>query len=88
VVHTSGAGQKVSPLPTPFLILLVFWLTILFASFGLFSSRNITVIIALVLCVVAVSSGIELVIDMTNPFGGIVRLSSTPLRHAVKVLSE
>ena len=37
-------------IPTPFLAMLVFWLTVLFTSFGLFSPRNGTVIVVLFVC--------------------------------------
>jgi hypothetical protein len=77
--------QNISPIPLAFLILLVFWLTILFGTFGLFAPRNITVVAALVLSAVAVSAGIELVIDMTDPFSGFVRISSAPMHHALEV---
>jgi hypothetical protein len=75
--------QNISTIPLAFLILLVFWLTILFGTFGLFAPRNATVLAALVLSALAVSSGIELVIDMTDPFSGLVRISSRPMHHAV-----
>ena len=77
--------QNISPIPLAFLILLVFWLTMLFGTFGLFAPRNVTVAVALVLSAVAVSGGIELVLDMTDPFSGIVRVSSAPMHHAVEM---
>jgi hypothetical protein len=77
--------QNISPIPLAFLILLVFWLTILFSTFGLFAPRNATVVVALVLSAVAVSAGIGLVIDMTDPFSGFVRISSGPMHHALEV---
>lgn len=80
--------QNISPIPTAFLILLVFWLTILFATFGLFAPKNITVVAALILSALAVSGGIELVLDMTDPFGGIVRISSAPMRHALEMTRQ
>jgi len=36
--------QLGSSIPLPFLVVLVFWLSIIFASFGLFAPRNFTVI--------------------------------------------
>ena len=77
--------QNISPIPLAFLILLVFWLTILFGTFGLFAPANITVVTALVLSAVAVSAGIQLVIDMADPFNGLVRISGSPMHHAVEV---
>jgi hypothetical protein len=77
--------QHISPIPLAFLILLVFWLTILFGTFGLFAPKNITVVAALILSAVAVSAGIELVIDMSDPFSGFVRISSIAMHHALEV---
>ena len=36
--------QLDSSIPVPFLVVLVFWLAIIFASFGLFAPRNGTVV--------------------------------------------
>ncbi|MEA2783516.1 MAG: hypothetical protein QOK29_5060 [Rhodospirillaceae bacterium] len=80
--------QSTGSVPIPFLILVVFWLTILFASFGLFAPRNVTVTVALFLCSLAVSGGIEMILDMDNPFKGVLRISSAPMRHAVEVISH
>ncbi len=46
--------QNLSSLPLPFLGAVVLWLTVLFASFGLFAPRNVTVVVALFLCALAV----------------------------------
>ena len=54
-------------IPVPFLVLLIFWLTIVFASFGLFAPANSTTIVALLLCAVAVSGGIVLIEELDNP---------------------
>jgi hypothetical protein len=78
--------QSGSSIPLPFLIMLVFWLTLLFASFGLFAPRNFTTIAALFLCSLAISGGIEMVHDMDNPFEGVVHVSSAPMRHAMEVI--
>ena len=78
--------QSASSIPLPFLILLVFWLTLLFASFGLFAPRNFTTAVALFLCSLAVSGGIEMVLDMDNPFEGVVRVSSAPMSHAMEMI--
>jgi hypothetical protein len=80
--------QNISPIPPAFLILLVFWLTILFGTFGLFAPRNVTVAAALILSALAVSGGIQLVLDMTDPFSGIVRISSAPMRHALEMTRQ
>lgn len=82
------ALQSTGSVPGPFLILLVFWLTLLFASFGLFAPRNVITLAALFLCAAAVSSGIGMILEMDHPYDGIVQLSTAPLRHALELISH
>lgn len=70
-------------IPVPFLVLLIFWLAIVFASFGLFSPANSTAIIALFLCAVAVSGGIYLIEELDNPLSGLIRIPSESMRKAL-----
>lgn len=62
--------QNVSSLPLPFVGAVVLWLTVVFASFGLFAPRNTTTIVALFFCAFAVSAAIKLVLDLDTPFEG------------------
>ncbi len=77
------AQQARQNIPLPFLILLISWLTIVFASFGLFSPRNGTAIAALCLCSIAVSGGIMMILELDTPLTGLVRISAEPMRHAL-----
>ena len=52
------AVQNVSAIPRPFLMVVVAWLTFLFASFGLFAPRNPTVITVLLVTALSVSAAI------------------------------
>jgi hypothetical protein len=70
-------------IPVPFLVLLIFWLTIVFASFGLFAPTNSTTFVALLLCSVAVAGGIVLIEDLDNPGSGLIRLPSDSMRKAL-----
>jgi hypothetical protein len=81
-------AQSSSQLPMAFLVILVFWLSILFASFGVFAPRNATVIVAFVLCAVAVSSSIFLILEMNHPLGGMIQISSAPMRYALSQLGQ
>jgi hypothetical protein len=80
--------QQESSTSKPLLVILVFWLTINFVSLGLFAPRNGTVIVTLFLCAVAVSGAILLILELSTPFGGFVRLSSAPLRNALAHLAQ
>jgi hypothetical protein len=75
--------QRGSSIPMPFLVLLVFWVTIIFLSFGLFAPPNATVIAALFLCALSVAGAIFLILELDRPFGGLVRISDLPLRNAM-----
>lgn len=74
------AGHSI---PVPFLVLLIFWLALVFASFGLFAPPNPTTLIALLLCSIAVAGGIVLIEDLDNPSAGFIRLPSDSLRRAL-----
>jgi hypothetical protein len=80
--------QRGSSIPMPFLVLLIFWVTIIFLSFGLFAPSNATVIAALLLCAISVSGAIFLILELDRPFGGLVKISDIPLRNAIAHLGE
>jgi len=82
------AQQEGQGIPTPFLCLVTFWLTLLFASFGLFAPRHSTSAIALVLCALAVSGAVEMILELEQPFDRLVRISPVPMRNAVAELHE
>jgi hypothetical protein len=75
-------------IPMPFLVLLIFWMTIIFISFGLFAPPNGTVIATLFLCALSVSGAIFLILELDRPFGGLVQISSAPLRNAMAQLGK
>ena len=70
-------------IPMPFLVLLIFWVTVIFLSFGLFAPHNATVIVTLFLCALSVSGAIFLIMELDRPFGGLIQISSAPLRNAL-----
>ena len=81
--------EKLSGLvPVPFLVVVVFWLTIIFGSFGLLAPRNITLIAVLFLCALSVAGSIFLILEMGRPFEGIMKISSAPLRYALTQLGR
>ena len=76
-------GNLGSRIPGPFLGIIIFWLTVLFTSFGVFAPRNVIVVAALVVCALSVATAIFLVLELSQPFGGIIELSSAPARAAL-----
>ncbi len=74
--------------PMPFLVILLFWITITFTSFGLFAPRNVLVTSVLFLCAVSVGSALFLVLEMDAPFTGLLRVSAEPLQFAYAHLNH
>jgi hypothetical protein len=76
-----------SVIPAPFLAVLVSWLVIIFASFTLFARMNPTVFVALCLFALSASAAIFLILELSQPFGGLMQISGVPLRSALAPLS-
>jgi len=75
-------------IPAPFLVMLVFWLALIFASFGLFAPTNSTVIAILFACALSVAGAIFLILELDRPFQGLLQISNTPLRDALMYLDK
>jgi hypothetical protein len=80
--------QLSNSVPVPLLIILVSWLTMLFVGIGLFAPANATVIASLVVSELAVSAAILLILEFYSPFGGLIEVSSAPLRAALAQLGH
>jgi len=77
-----------SSIPLPFLVVLVFWLCIIFASFGLFARLNATVIAVLCVCALSVAGAIFLILELDRSFEGLLQVSGAPLRTALARLGR
>jgi hypothetical protein len=80
--------QTQNAIPIPFLVVLLFWLTMLHISFGLFAPRNGTVITVLLISALSVSGAIFIILDMTHPLQGMIKVSSAPMRKALEHLGQ
>lgn len=80
--------QSGSSISTVFLVVVVFWLCVVFMSFGLFAPGNTTVIVTLLLCALAVAGAIFLILELDQPFNGFIQISSAPLRNALAHLGQ
>jgi hypothetical protein len=81
-------AQSGTSISIPFLVVIVLWLTIIFASFGLFAPRNLTAVVSLLLAALSVSGAIFLVLELDRPFEGLLEISSDPLRNALNHLGK
>ena len=80
--------QTQSPIPIPFLVVLLFWLTVLHVSFGMLAPRNATVVAVLLICALSVSGAIFMILEMSHPLDGMIKVSSAPMRKALEHLGE
>jgi hypothetical protein len=80
--------QTQNRLPKPFLVMLLFWLTALHMSFGLFAPRNAMVIVVLFICAVSVSGAIFIILEMNHPLSGMIKVSSAPMLKALEHLGQ
>ena len=71
----------------PFLIILTLWLSMIFASFTLFARVNVLVGSVLFFCAISVSAAIFLILDLDQPFSGILQIPAAPLRNALPPLN-
>jgi len=81
-------GATGSSISTMFLVVVVFWLALIFGSFGLFAPRNPTVVTVLVVCALSVAASVFLILEMDDPFNGIMKVSSAPLRYTLANLGQ
>ena len=79
-------GQIENSIPMPFLVVLIFWITIIFASFSLFAEPNPIVIGSLFIFALSAAGAIFLVLEMGQPFSGLMQIPNAPLRSALAPL--
>lgn len=70
------------------LVVMVFWLTVVFFSFGLFTPTNATAIASLLVAGLSVSGAIFLILEMYSPYQGLIQISSAPLRSTLAHLGQ
>jgi hypothetical protein len=75
-------------LPPILLGVLIFWLALLFMSFGLFAPRNWIVFLALIVSACSMAAAIFLVLEMNSPLDGLMKISSAPLRKALEIMGR
>lgn len=67
--------------------MVVVWLAIIFLSFGLFAPTNKTIVVAMIIVSLLVSSALFLILELDRPFDGVIQVSSAPMRNALSHLT-
>ena len=82
------AAQRGTTVQPVFLVILIFWLTVMFTSFGLFAPNNPTAMFFMVLCAISFAAAIYIVLEMDGPFSGLITISSQPMRDALAAMGH
>jgi hypothetical protein len=80
-------AQPDDSLSKPFITVLVLWLCFIFASFSMSSKANATLLTVLLTCAFTASTAIYLILELGQPFDGLLQISNTALRNALLPLS-
>jgi Protein of unknown function (DUF4239) len=75
----AGTGSSV---PLLFLVVVVSWLTLIFAIYGMFADTR-TAVMVLFVCAFSIGSALFLVLELDAPFDGLIQVSPEPLRYAL-----
>jgi hypothetical protein len=75
-------------LPASFVVLLIFWLALLFGSFGLFAPHNATVIIVLPLYALAIAGGMFMVLELETATKGLIRVLTDLFSNAIREVTS
>jgi hypothetical protein len=80
--------QSQGELSRPILLVLLSWVTVLFAGFGLLARFNTTVIASLFVGSVSIAGAVFLIVEMSQPYGGWIQISSAPLRVVLAQMGQ
>jgi hypothetical protein len=72
-----------STISWPFLTVMLFWLVIVFAMFGMSAPRNRIMYATILFCALSVASALFLILDYDSPYTGLLALPSQPMRDAL-----
>lgn len=78
--------EAVASVPGPFLFVLIVWLSLIFISFGLFAPQNAIVSTFLFMCALSIGGALFLILEMSGPFDGLIRVSPQPLVRALEFI--
>jgi hypothetical protein len=82
------AAQSVASISTPMLVVVVCWLFVIFLSFSLLAPPNATATLALLVSALSVAGAIFLILELDHPFGGLIKISSQPMLHALSQFAK
>jgi hypothetical protein len=80
--------QLSSPVDWPLVMSVIAWSMFLFCGFGVLSGTNLTTIAALALGALSVASGLFLILDLSRPYSGLVRISPLAIEQTIEAIDK
>lgn len=80
--------QSEGTIPNLIIVMLVAWLTIIFASYGYRTPRNPVVVTMILVSALLISGSLYLVLDMDVPFKGPIHISYEPYHRALRAMKS
>jgi len=87
-IRTLLVAQTVPSISKLMLSVLISWLVIIFFSFSMLAPMNFRAVTALIVSALSVCGAIWLILELDRPFGGLIGLSSDPMRNALAQLAK
>jgi hypothetical protein len=86
--RTLLVAQSVPSISKLMLVVLISWLVIIFFSFSMLAPTNVPAVVALGISALSVCGAIALILELDRPFGGLMGLSSEPIRNALAQVAK
>jgi hypothetical protein len=81
-------AQSIPSISKSMLIILVSWLVVIFFGFSLIAPPNATTTLALVASAFSVACAILLILELDQPFGGLIHIPSKPMTMVLEHLAK
>ena len=82
------ARQLASPFPPYVLTVVICWASALFLGNGLIAPLNTITIIAHLVGAIAIGTAIFLILELSSPYTGLIRLSPAAIDRVLKILGD
>jgi hypothetical protein len=76
------------PVSYPLLFIVVAWVSCLFCGFGLTAGGNRMAYAVMAVGAAAVSAAVFAIVDLSTPYTGLIKISSTPIERVLKVVNN
>ncbi|HME28055.1 MAG TPA: hypothetical protein VKI44_43165 [Acetobacteraceae bacterium] len=80
--------QLSNSLSWPFMTILVAWASLLFFGFGMLGRVNRASVVGLAVGAISVAAAIFLIVELSTPYSGLLRLSPTPVLQTIEALGK